>query len=365
MALTPGFMPLTGGDSVVLAGRLIEKLVMDVDATFDGLKEAYSRAKDIVEGPKANGNGTVGAVQSCPFLQSCGINSAKCKQAAQSDPAVAHILSRVKRMRAVAIVSRLDGAKDALDRYLLGSGDFSEIPAEHAEFVRIQAGADHKAKAKAAHIDNGAAARALAMELEKFPGWPDVQPQTVRFKTDYTGGKGAANYSKPDNFLEYNGSTIKSEYMWKCERNTDGSYNCAPESAKSWVVDNYDWEGEKSIVGSIAKKVTDTARGQQVIAANLWMHLIPSQSEMDQLRKAGCAKSFQRSSKSWPTDAFEMAHTVSFNSPADVTQAARERRTTLKKRSIWEQEFAEDFGELPSPRPAEEQLLGPTVRPPN
>jgi hypothetical protein len=104
---------------------------------------------------------------------------------------------------------------------------------------------------------------------------------------------------------------------------------------KAWVVDNYDWEGDKQFGG----------------AAVRW--LLPTQKEMNRLTEVGQGKSYQRSSKSWQMDTTVPPWTECFKDDAEVLQYAAVRRLKNQWRKETDEHELAD-GALPAPRPAEE-----------
>lgn len=118
----------------------------------------------------------------------------------------------------------------------------------------------------------------------------------------------------------------------------ENCYECSVTRWKSWVEDNYDWEGDKEF-------------GPE------YFHFIrPTQREMNELAKYGCAKSYQRSSKSWtnPVDDIQPWKEC-FQDGAELDRNAEYRRDLIEDRERARREEAAD-GALPSPGPAEDQL---------
>ena len=161
-------------------------------------------------------------------------------------------------------------------------------------------------------------------------------PPKVEFTMDYLSGTARAGIS--DDNLAYYGSMINSEMTLRCVRKKGTrSYDCSIIHWRSWVVDNYDWEGDKKFGGN-----------NPIIR---W--ILPTQKQMNRLTKINCAKSYQRSSRSWQMPQNTPAWNIEFVNDEEVAYKAKTRREKITNRSAQQKKETED-GALPVPGPAEE-----------
>jgi hypothetical protein len=257
-----------------------------------------------------------------------------------------NILRRIRKWRDAADVTPFfPDAVKALDHYLAGTGKFVVIPPGKAKSVRAQSEASHLRKSKEIFsrvaIMEAAAAWLAASGLPARGG--QLVPTQIEFTLTYQSGEASRGVSN-DNLTYFN-SCIMSEVRFQAKQLTiptdlaEEQFDIRISVAewKSWVVDNYDWEGDKKF-GLFA------ALG------------LPTQKEMNSLHMAGLAKSYQRSSRSWVVSDHGMAPWTetpySMNTLREGgmsrLQAKREREEKLSKERR--------MGALPSPRPAEEML---------
>ena len=157
------------------------------------------------------------------------------------------ILSKVRRMREWAKKLGFHQAVAALDHFLGNTGTFVEIPSEKVKQVRAESEGSHKTKLLQAVRGHFGAPTMLAftgLVTSNGKAKPEQQwPERVEFVMDYTSGTARPGIS--DDNLTYYGSMIKSEVTLRCIRKAKTrSYDCEIIRWRSWVVDNYDWEGE-------------------------------------------------------------------------------------------------------------------------
>jgi hypothetical protein len=251
-------------------------------------------------------------------------------------------LRKVKRMRKLADALGFTQAVQALDHYTNGTGGFVEIPAAKMKAVRDESQADHRKKLLKAVQSKFGARTMLALEgLVDAKGKAKAEtdwPKKVTFQMDYKSGVERTGVS--DDNLAYYGSQIKSEVTIEATRTANTrSYTLNIIRWRSWVVDNYDWEGDKKFGG------------------DNWFYrwLLPTQKQMNRLTKIGKAKSYQRSSRSWQVMDRGGSWTESFQDAKDVADDARIRKLKISDRAKANEEELKE-GALPDPPPAEEML---------
>ena len=263
-----------------------------------------------------------------------GIVGPKCESNSET-------MKKVRRMRSWAESLGFTRAVQALDHYLEGSGEFVEIPTGKVESVRAQSEASHKQKFLEKIQGHFGAPEMLALQALVDQGNNtkplDAWPATAEFQMDYLSGTAKAGVS--DDNLAYYGSMIKSVVTIRCKhKQGERAYECRIIKWQAWVVDNYDWEGDKQFGGSLGA----------------W--ILPSQQDMNQLAKAGCAKPYPRSSRSW-----EIPHatpwTVEYMNDEEVKLKAKFRREAIRDRQETLAKEAKE-GALPIPGPAEGILGG-------
>ena len=239
------------------------------------------------------------------------------------------ILEKVARMRSWADKLGFTQAVKALDHYLSGTGTFVEIPAEKVKTVRKESEASHKEKLLKAIQGHFGAPTMLALQglvddrgkVKAQKDWPDK----VEFTMDYTSGTAKAGVS--DDNLAYYGSMIKSEVSLRCTRKKGKmEYDCQITQWRSWIVDNYDWEGDKKFGGD-----------NPVIR---W--LLPTQKQMNRLAEIGRAKPYQRSSRSWKMPFDANPWTIEYVNNEEIEFKAKDRKSKLEERKATQKkEFAE------------------------
>lgn len=199
------------------------------------------------------------------------------------------LFRRVDRVRTIMSTLRLTNSRKALDHYLAGSGAPVEIPMEKLIQIREQWGPTHEKRVyervgPKSLVATSELARRLADSGRVHPThWP----AEMRLGPFYWRDGPSENFGRLvnnglDDLTEYFGSTISSELFVRAERVGPFHYKLSIETWRSWVSDNYDWEGRKQfggILGDIAG--------------------IPSQSEMRSLANLVGASPFARSSRSW------------------------------------------------------------------
>ncbi len=296
----------------------------------------------------------------------------RCKQAQEKDPKIKKTIEDLEGKRKWASRVRYTMSLAALDHFLDGTGTWKEIPQNIVENTRVRGWADHKKKAEEV-FETGAKSK-LARELMKTPSkqpffdspkpvddWPGI----VEVEMEWISGP--KTYIKTDENLAYNGATIRSQVIIECFRSSAErmAYDCRIRAWRAYVYDNYDW---------------DYAQDDKQAFLG-W----PSQSEMDDLTKVGCAKSYQRSSSLWNpaqetrrwsfSDAPEAIDgepewdpqrwSVRFSSEADVRASAQARwEQDDDRRNLQNTEENTGVGALPIPGPAEEMKGGKPVWPP-
>jgi len=256
------------------------------------------------------------------------------------------VLQRIKKWRNFANWTGLyPNAIKAMDHYLSGTGTFVEIPSAKVDSVRIEAESAHLQKAKAAFkraavLEAGAAWLAAKGFLSNGG---ELKPKLIKFTLSWQSGKSSGGVT--DDNLTYYGSSIMSEVLFQAKQvgmpsnlsDEEFSVHLQVIEWKSWVVDNYDWEGDKEF-GFFPKLG------------------LPTQKEMNSLQKHGLARSYQRSSRSWKVESHGFAAwtspIASFNTFREVavsrSQAKQEKENDRRK--------DQKKGALPTPRPAEEVL---------
>lgn len=251
-------------------------------------------------------------------------------------------LEKIRNRRDWARKLGLKKAADALDHYLSATGDFQEIPSEKVLSVRDEAEDSHQEKFLGQVKDQFGARTMIAyLGLTKpdRKARPESEwPAKLKFKMSYLSGKATPGLN--DDNLAYYGSQIKSEMIIECNRShVPRAYVCNITKWRGWVVDNYDWEGDKQFGGDNA----------------FFKWLFPGQKDMNRLQLDGLARSYQRSSRS-----FDLLFSVApwqerFENDDDVEKAAEARRMKMQ----WAKEADErnqKAGALPIPGPAEEIL---------
>jgi hypothetical protein len=248
------------------------------------------------------------------------------------------LLAKVKRMKWLARQLKFTHAVEALDHYLDGSGTFVEIPDAKVRRTRAEAESRHQDQFTGlirAPLGVGTvfALRQLTDASGKAKP-PDHWPARATVEMEFTSGVARAGVD--DDNLTYYGSQIHSVVTVEFTRDAQGrTYTCRITRWRSWVVDNYDWEGEKQFGGKIG-------------------HLIlPSQGEMRHLAAIGKAKPYQRSSRSWEAAVPAATWTESFETDHLVEEYARVRKEKIERAEKDRQAEAAG-GALPVPGPAEE-----------
>jgi len=236
-----------------------------------------------------------------------------------------------------------DGAVKALDHYLDGSGTFVEIPAGKVEKVRKQSEAAHieKMRGKLKFAPMEAAAVWLGRNGYPTTGGK-LTPPEIEIILEYQSGISSAGTT--DDNLEYYGSAIQSRVRIRVRQKTVPAdptsgpveFDLSVVEWKSWVVDNYDWEGDKSF------------------GIFVWLGL-PTQQEMRSLETWGLAKAYQRSSRSWAAAHGVVPWTDFVGSLATMKSVAPER---IKSKAQTEAGRRVEYagGALPTPEPAEDIL---------
>ena len=248
------------------------------------------------------------------------------------------LIAKVARMRSWASSLGFTNAVAALDHYLGKSGEFVEIPESKVTSVRKEAETDHQRKLIAAIQHNLGARTMLALtglvdatgKAKRVETWP----RTVEFEMDY--GSGVARGGVSDDNLTYYGSVIQSRVVIRGQRiEKTRCYTLQIKSWKSWVADNYDWEGDKQFGG------------------RYFTWLLPSQKQMHHLSEIGRAKPYQRSSKSWMSTSTSSTWNECFDTDHDAEADAKIRKLKQQHRSA-NQERERKSGALDMPGPAEE-----------
>ena len=258
-------------------------------------------------------------------------------------------LEKILRLRSIAQKSGLRNAVKALDHYLGGTGAFVEIPQSKVDSVRQEAEKQHiETIIKLLVTQHRAATKLAATGLVESGGKAKPEklwPKKITFQLEYESGVERSGVN--DDNLTYYGSAIHSEMT--VEGNLVPGTRCYElQFAKwrAWVVDNYDWEGEKQFGGS------------------LFSGIIPSQADMRRLETVGVAKAYQRSSKSW-TIAQKQKWKECFDTDEMVAGYAKVRRDIDNANQLNRKQNAAD-GALPTPPPAEEvqrQKTGDFIKP--
>jgi hypothetical protein len=231
---------------------------------------------------------------------------------------------------------------DALDRYLSATGEFQEIPAEQVQMARDALEDAHKHRfLTQVKEEKGARTMIAFLGLIKpdRKARPDSEWQAkLKFKmtllsTNEMPGVNEAN-------LFYSGAQLKSEMLIECKRsNVPRTYICTITKWRGWVVDSYDWPGDKIFGGDNV----------------FFKWLFPSQPDMNRLMLEGLGRPYQRSSRS-----FDLPFSVAewqelFKNDEEVEQAAEARRLKIQ----WTKDEEEQklrAGSQPVPGPAEEIL---------
>lgn len=254
------------------------------------------------------------------------------------------ILKRILQWRAMADFSGFyPNAVKALDHFLAATGTFVLIPDSKVSSVRADTEAAHLKKARDA-FRNSAIMEAAAV-WQAAHGIPSrggrLKPPRIEFSMTYQ--TGASSGGLTDDNLTYYGSTILSEVQFSAEQKTipsdydDENFQIELKvlTWKSWVVDNYDWEGDKKF--------------------GLFPLLgLPTQKEMNLLHQTGVARSYQRSSYSWSVKTHGLSPwTETRYSMKTFKEAAQHRQNTHQRREKQRERERKD-GALPTPRPAEE-----------
>ena len=228
-------------------------------------------------------------------------------------------------------------AADALDHFLMATGDFQEIPSEEVVKIREEFEESHKERFLGS-VKNQHGARTmiafLALVTPDRKARPeDEWPAKVKFKMSYLSGKEMPGLNVDSQF--YHSSQIKSEMLIECNLgNVPRTYNCKITKWRGWIVDNYDWEGAKQFGGDSA----------------FFKWLFPCQQDMNTIQLDGLSSSYLRSSRS-----FDLPYSVSvwqelFETDKHVEQDADNRRMKVQ--------FTRDEDERKL-RGGEKQLLGP------
>jgi hypothetical protein len=272
------------------------------------------------------------------------------------------IYKRVKNMRKAASLAgwMIPNALAALDHFLDCSGTFREIPPWKAGSIHSWFGQDHLAQAKAAFFGTTAkglsapVGKATAVALvEAAPGGAKF-PSELHFTLTWLGiggdrglhGFKIRGYEATrsiDDRLCFFGTAVSSRVRFTAKLTGPTTYRVGPSQWLTYVVDNYDWEGDKGLFP------IDLIPG--------W----PSQKEMNLLHQSGKARSYQRSSRSWTAgDQGITPVEIDFSgmSWADVQAIAASRKKFLKEQQEASQK--NEQGALPIPPPAEEALAGET-----
>jgi hypothetical protein len=250
-------------------------------------------------------------------------------------------IAKVRRMRALAGRLGFPHAVGALDHFLDRTGAFVEIGPAKVQSVRHESEASHKEKLLKLVRSSLGARTVLALQalvddhgkVKPVAQWPSKATVTM----DYMSG--VAHPGIDDDNLAYYGSMIKSVLLVECTRGEGRTYVFRIASWRSWVVDNYDWEGDKQFGGN-----------------NPFLRwLLPTQRQMNRLNTIGYARSYQRSSRSWQMP-FEVAPwQESFATDEVVAQDAEVRRHKNQQRQDQETKDRKD-GALPVPGPAEDVI---------
>lgn len=258
------------------------------------------------------------------------------------------VLRRIKDWRGLANFTGLfPDAVKALDHYLGGKGTFVEIPASKVKSVRADAEAIHLQKSRDAF--KGVAIMEAGAAWLAANGFPTnggkLVPPRINFLLTYQTGtvsRGVTN----DN-LTYFGSSIMSEVRFQAEQLTvptdpnEESFDIKISVVqwKSWVVDNYDWEGDKKF--------------------GFFPSLgLPTQKEMNSLQTAGLAKSYQRSSRSWIVKDHGMSSWTETPYAMKTLQEVAKSRQASNLRKVKDRNRERKMGALPTPRSAEEMVQG-------
>jgi hypothetical protein len=257
-------------------------------------------------------------------------------------------VKRIRWWRDLAAFSGLfPTAVAALDHYLDNTGTFVEIPAGKVESVRATSEKMHLHKLCDRLIGRKVALFQAAAEWHENGAFtsgdcqlrPDPIDATVVFAS------GTEEFGLTDDNLTYYGSTIHSEVVVAVrqasiprDRSTDSfDLELAIRSWRSWVVDNYDWEGPGKELGIFPKLG------------------LPTQKEMNSLQKAGIAKAYQRSSRSWQPE-HGVAPWKERAGSFEALQDAGFHRLEKNKADAETRDRDMREGMLPTPRPAEELL---------
>jgi hypothetical protein len=289
-----------------------------------------------------------------------GAASRTCKLAQEKDPKIKELVERVNALIDFADWIAED-ARAALQHYMNGSGSFVEIPAEYAREVErgsvLDPGCwpDHRDNLVGRMQDDSGTKGRLALRVVEEvvpPGDPEsirVKPESewpweVTLTYDFASGRDVDSFWEISDSLTYFGSALRSVVKVRCRRydpDLPRNYLCSVESWRTWVVDNYDWEGAKGGFG-----IGDLR--------------LPTQEEMNSLREVGCARAYQRSSRSWEVEYWSKgtpnyvgSWIVEFGDDDDVRHWAAGR---------WGKEHVDTKlhehglrrGALPNPGPAEE-----------
>jgi hypothetical protein len=284
---------------------------------------------------------------------------------------VEETLGKLSKLRLAAKGRGCGAAVAALDHYLDLSGAFVEIPNDKAMRVRNRFENQHRErtiekifKLRAAEgqfamdalaasgtnfYENDSSLPLILKGSDGFHAKPESKwPKSFSFKMHFANGP--QDTEGFCDMLEYAGEVINSELTIEARRiDTSRCFELQIVNWKSWVVDNYDWEGDKALG----------------IGGNSWrggisLPFVPSQQEMNHLQKVGFAKPFQRSSRSWQvTD--RRSFKVCFDDDESIKTSAIGRRLQLDS-AKQTKKLEEDEGALSISRPAEEVQAKMTLK---
>lgn len=258
-----------------------------------------------------------------------------------------------------------DGAAKAVKHYLSGTGAFVEIPQAKVSSMRTEWEETHLKRAYAAFQHgirqeglvysrfHGGARNVLALtwlttksgQALPISEWPESCQVSMSYADGPQVSWDVLGFAIPkphavakwwlsseyrDDWFEYFGSTIRSEVVIECSRVRPFSYSMAIVEWRSYVVDNYDWEGDKDVR----------------------LPGFPTQQEMRRLAAVGCARAYERSSCSWlvPVRPFD-AWAADYDPPHDLTAASFVECLAHDRRAMEMQPVEQDA--LPPPGPAE------------
>jgi hypothetical protein len=158
-------------------------------------------------------------------------------------------------------------------------------------------------------------------------------------------GSALDHLTNPDETVTYYGSTLRSEFGVRCRRVNQNdewpSYLCEVKTWETYVVDNYDWEGDKELG---FKSITDYVLPES--------YEFPSQSDMRKLGEAGCARPYQRSSKFWIPKDLDGPNRI--KAWVEKYESKDEIETAAIKRYFADKDDHRPRGALPIPPPADE-----------